>query len=163
ETSRGDHLTAEIGAMRRRVLVSFIFLIPLMYIAMGEMINLPMPAWLMGTENALIYAFTQFLLTLPIIYINRRYFQNGFKTLFRGSPNMDSLIAIGSAAAVIYGIFAIYRIGYGLGHGQVALVNQYSMDIYFETGGMILTLITLGKYLETRSKGRTSEAISKLL
>lgn len=163
ETSRGDHLTAEIGAMRRRVLVSFIFLIPLMYIAMGEMINLPMPAWLMGTENALIYAFTQFLLTLPIIYINRRYFQNGFKTLFRGSPNMDSLIAIGSAAAVIYGIFAIYRIGYGLGHGQVALVNQYSMDIYFETGGMILTLITLGKYLEARSKGRTSEAISKLL
>lgn len=159
----GELLKDEIREMRQRVFISFVFLIPLMYIAMGEMVGLPLPSWLTGLENALTYAFVQFLLTLPIVYINRKYYQNGFKTLLRGSPNMDSLIAIGSSAAVIYGIFAIFRIGYGLGHGRLDLVEQYSMDIYFETGGMILALITLGKYLEARSKGRTSEAISKLL
>lgn len=149
--------------LKTRVIVSFIFLIPLFYIAMGPMIYLPIPSWLTGHENALSFAFTQFLLTLPIIYINRKYYSVGFKTLIKGNPNMDSLIALGSGAALVYGIFAIYRIGHGLGHGNMDIVMSYSHDLYFESAGMILALITMGKYLEARSKGKTSEAISKML
>ncbi len=149
--------------LKIRVIVSFIFMIPLFYIAMGPMVNLPIPSWLTGHENAAIFAFTQFLLTLPIMYVNRKYYSVGFKTLFSGNPNMDSLIALGSGAAIVYGIFAIYRIGYGMGHGDMGMVVQYSHDLYFESAGMILALITLGKYLEARSKGKTSEAISKML
>jgi Cu+-exporting ATPase len=126
-----------------------------------------MPAWMMnylhGPENAIAYAMTQVLLLIPIVLLNQKYFTNGFKTLWHRSPNMDSLIAIGSMAAILYGIFAIYRIGYGLGHGDMAVVQQYSHDLYFESAGTILTLITVGKYLESRSKGRTSEAITKLI
>jgi Cu+-exporting ATPase len=162
-----DSVQDEINEMKKRVIISFIFLIPLMYLAMYHMIGLPVPGFMMaafhGAENGVVFAFTQFLLVLPIIYVNRKYFQVGFKTLFKGAPNMDSLIAIGSAAAIVYGIFAIYKIGYGLGQGDLATVDHYMMDIYFESAGTILTLITLGKYLETRSKGKTSEAISKLM
>ncbi len=107
--------------------------------------------------------FTQFLLCLPVVLVNRKYFVNGFKSLAKRSPNMDSLIAIGSSAAIIYGIFSIYKIGWGLGHGDMTMVHQYSMDLYFETSAMILALITLGKYLESRSKGKTSDAITKLV
>lgn len=149
--------------LKDRVIVSFVFLIPLFYIAMGPMVNLPVPIFLTGYENAISFAFTQLLLTLPIVYVNRKYYSIGFKTLFRANPNMDSLIALGSGAALVYGIFAIYRIGYGLGYGDMDLVTQYSHDLYFESAGMILALITMGKYLEARSKGRTSEAISKML
>lgn len=158
-----DTAKQEQKHMRIRLIVSFIFLIPLMYLSMGHMIGLPLPHIFHGTENAVTFAFTQLLLTLPIIYVNRKYYINGFKTLFRGAPNMDSLIAIGSAAAVIYGIYAIYHIGYGLGHGDTNAVHTYVMDLYFESAAMILTLITLGKYLEARSKGKTSEAIEKLV
>ena len=158
-----DPMAAEIANMKRRLIVSFVFLIPLFYISMGHMMGLPLPHFLHGTENALVFAFTQLLLTLPIAYVNRKFYQVGFKTLFKGTPNMDSLIAIGSAAAMIYGVVAIYMIGWGLGHGDTALVEQYSMDLYFESAGMILALITLGKFLETRSKGKTSEAITKLM
>lgn len=130
-------------------------------------LHIPTPALFMtlfhGNENALTFAFTQFLLTLPIIYVNRKYYQTGIKTLLHFSSNMDSLIAIGSGAALIYGIWAIFRIGYGLGHENDALVSQYAGDLYFESAGMILALITVGKYLETRSKGKTSEAIAKLM
>lgn len=157
--------------MKTRLIVSIVFMLLLMFVSMHHMIfmwlHMTPPAWLMnlfhGNENALTYAFTQFLLTLPIIYVNRKYYQTGFKTLFHLSPNMDSLIAIGSGAALVYGIFAIYRIGYGLGHGDAALVSRYASDLYFESAGMILALITVGKYLETRSKGKTSEAIEKLM
>ena len=114
-------------------------------------------------ENALAFGLTQLLLTLPILYINDTYYKVGFKTLWHRAPNMDSLIAVGSAAAVIYGIFAIYQIGYGLGHGDMELVERYHMDLYFESAGMILTLITLGKFLEKRSKGKTSQAINRLM
>ncbi len=117
----------------------------------------------MGHENAISFAFTQLLLTLPILYINDKYYKNGFRSLLHGGPNMDSLIAVGSIAAVIYGVFAIYQIGYGLGHGDMARVERYHMDLYFESAGMILTLITLGKFLETRSKGKTSQAITRLM
>jgi P-type Cu+ transporter len=154
---------AEMKAMKTRLIVSFLFLIPLLYLAMGNMLWLPLPGWAQGMENAAVFAFAQFLLTLPIVYVNRKYYQRGFKTLAHGSPNMDSLIAIGSAAALIYGVFAIFKISYGLGHHEMEVVDRYSMDLYFESAATILTLITLGKYLETRSKGRTSEAIAKLM
>ena len=150
-------------AVRRRLVVSFLFLIPLFYISMGHMMGAPLPHFFHGTAGALPFAFTQLLLCLPILMVNRSYFIIGFKALWRRSPNMDSLIAIGSAAAVVYGIFAIYRIGWGLGTGDMAAVERYSMDLYFESAGMILTLITLGKYLEARAKGKTSEAITRLM
>ena len=130
---------------------------------MGHMMGAPLPAFLVGHENAISFAFTQLLLTLPILYINDKYYKTGFRSLLHGGPNMDSLIAVGSIAAVVYGVFAIYQIGYGLGHGDMARVEQYHMDLYFESAGMILTLITLGKFLETRSKGKTSQAITRLM
>ena len=156
-------LDQELASMRRRLWVSIAFLVPLMYISMGHMMGLPLPGFFHGAANAVTLAFTQLLLTLPILYVNRKYYQVGFKTLLRGAPNMDSLIAIGSSAAVVYGLVAIYAIGWGLGHGDMQLVEQYSMDLYFESAGTIVTLITVGKYLEARSKGRTSDAISKLM
>ncbi|MEG1870034.1 MAG: cation transporter, partial [Oscillospiraceae bacterium] len=149
----------ELKDMKHRLWVSFAMIIPLMYISMGHMFGLPLPSFLHGTENAVTFAFSQFLLSLPVLYINRKYFQIGFKSLFKGSPNMDTLIAIGSSAATLYGIFAIYRIGFGLGHGNADIVMHYSMDLYFESAVMILTLITLGKFLETKSKGKTGEAL----
>ena len=153
----------ELGGMKRRFLVSLCFLVPLFYIAMGHMMGWPLPAFFHDSRNALAFAFIQFLLVLPIMYINDKYYRVGFKTLFHGAPNMDSLIAVGSAAAVIYGVAAIFQIGYGLGHGDMERVNHWAMDLYFESAGMILTLITLGKFLETRSKGKTSQAISRLM
>ena len=153
----------ELRQMKRRLMVSIAFLLPLFYISMGHMMGLPLPSFLTGGENALAFAFTQFLLVLPVMYVNRKYYIGGFKTLFHGSPNMDSLIAIGSAASVIYGVWAIYRIGYGLGHGDSALVHQYAMDLYFESASMILTLITVGKYMEAKSKGKTGDAIRQLI
>ena len=134
-----------------------------MYISMGHMFGAPLPNFLTGNENALSFALTQFLLTLPVVYVNRKYFQAGFKNLVKLHPNMDSLIAIGSSAALIYGVFAIYQIGIGLGYQDMETVHHYTMDLYFESSAMILALITLGKFLETKSKGKTSEAITKLL
>ena len=158
-----DGMARELASMKRRLIWSFVFLIPLFYISMGHMMGAPLPAFLTGVENAVAFGLTQLLLTLPIIYINDKYYRVGFKTLWHRAPNMDSLIAVGSAAAVIYGVFAIYQMGYGLGHGDWARVEQYHMDLYFESAGMILTLITVGKYLETRSRGKTSQAITRLM
>lgn len=158
-----DHIEEEMKEMNFRIIVSALFLVPLMYISMGHMMNWPLPDWLHGNANTISFAFTQFLLTLPILFVNRKYFIVGFGSLFQRRPNMDSLIALGSAAAVLYGIYAIYRIGYGLGHNEMDVVMHYSMDLYFESAGTILTLITLGKFLEAKSKGKTSAAISKLM
>ncbi len=160
-----------IRGMKHRLICSFAVLIPMMYISMHgmfhHMFGLPVPqfvsALLDGEQNAVINVLTQFLLLLPILYWNRNYFINGFRNLLHGAPNMDTLIALGSAASTVYGLFALYRIGYGLGHGQEAVVTHYLSDIYFESAGMIVTLITLGKYLEARSKGKTSSAIEKLM
>ena len=149
--------------MKMRWWVSLAFLIPLLYISMGHMFGLALPHLFHGVENALAFAFTQFLLTLPIAFINKKYFVNGFRTLFKAAPNMDSLIAIGSSAAIVYGVYAIYRIGFALGHADMATVEQFSHDLYFESGATILTLITLGKYLEAKSKSRTSDAITRLM
>ena len=153
----------ELSAMKHRLVWSFVFLIPLFYISMGHMMGAPLPKFLLGMENAVAFGLTQLLLTLPIMYLNDKYYKVGFKTLLHRAPNMDSLIAVGSAAAVVYGVFAIYQMGYGLGHGDLELTARYHMDLYFESAGMILTLITLGKFLETRSKGKTSQAITRLM
>lgn len=160
-----------IKSMKKRLIISIIFWIPLMFVAMHHMIfellNIQVPEIIRnlfdGPENSISFALTQILLLLPIMYVNRSYFISGFKKLLKRSPNMDSLVAIGSSAAIIYGIYAIYCIGYGLGHGNIDLVNRYRMDLYFESAGTILTLITVGKYLETKSKGKTGDAISKLI
>ena len=151
----------DLKNMRLRLIWSLVFLIPLFYLSMGHMMGWPIPAFFHGTENAMVYALTLFLLTVPTLIINQKYFRVGFKTLFHLSPNMDSLIAVGSAAAVVYGVAALYFIGWGLGHGDLAVVERYSMDLYFESAAMIVTLITVGKYLETRSKGKTGQAISR--
>ena len=156
-------LETQLTEMQHRLIVSFIFLIPLMYVSMGHMVGLPLPSFLSGHHNALSFAFTQFLLALPIAYVNRKFYSRGFGSLAHGAPNMDSLVAIGSTAAMVYGIFAIYRMSYGLGIGNLDLVAQYHENLYFESSVMILALITIGKYLETRSKGKTSEALTHLM
>ena len=149
--------------MKHRLVTSVVLLIPLMYVAMGPMMGLPAPSFLVGTENALISALTQLLITIPILFINRHFFQNGFKSLFHRAPNMDSLVAIGSGASLVYGIFAMFRMAYGFGHGDMALVHEYAHALYFESAAMILTLVTVGKYLEAKSKSKTSDALGKLV
>ena len=149
--------------MKFRLIVSLVCLVPLMYISMGHMWGWPFLSVFHGAENGITFALTQMLLTLPIMYVNRKYYITGFKTLFHGAPNMDSLIAIGSGAAFTYGIIAIYCIGYGLGHGDKEFAHSYMMNLYFESAAMILALITLGKFLESRAKGKTSQAIEKLI
>lgn len=159
----GNPVEEQMKNMKFRLIVSFVFLVPLMYVSMGHMVGLPLPGFLSGVENAVSFAFTQFLLCLPIIFVNRKYYIKGFQTLSHLAPNMDSLIAIGSTASLVYGIVAIYRMSYGLGSGDMELVHRYYHDLYFESAAMILALITVGKYLEARSKGKTSEALTKLL
>lgn len=160
----------EKDEMLHRLVYSFVFLFILMSISMSHMIaktGFPIPQWFQnifwGNENAITFAFAQFLIVLPILYLNRIYYIRGYKNLFHLSPNMDTLIAVGSSASMFYGIFALFRMSWGLGHGNMDLVGTYSMDLYFESAGMIVTLITLGKYLESRSKKKTSKAIEKLV
>lgn len=157
------HALEDARKMKQRLIWSFVFTIPLFYLAMGHMFGWPLPGFFLGADNAMTFAFTQFLLVIPVMLINSKYFRIGFRMLFRGAPNMDSLIAIGSAAAVVYGVYAIYKIGIGLGHGDMEMVHHLAMDLYFESAAMILSLITLGKFLEARAKGKTSEAIAKLV
>ena len=164
-------LKKESDGLKLRLVLSVVFWLLLMYVAMGHMIyewlHIPMPAWEMnylhGNENGMIFALLQVLILVPILLLNSKYFTNGFKMLFKKSPNMDSLIAIGSVAAVVYGVFAMFMIAYGLGHNDMALVETYRKDLYFESAGTIVTLITVGKYLEAKSKGKTGEAIQKLM
>ncbi len=153
----------ETNELKNRLIISFIFAIPLFYISMGHMLNWYLPHLFHGYSNAITFSFTQFLLALPIVFINIKYYKVGFKTLYKGSPNMDSLIAIGTSAAMIYGVFSIYKIAYGLGNNDIDIVIQYSHDLYFESAAIVLTLITLGKFLEARAKENTSEAINKLI
>lgn len=150
-------------SMKKRLIYSVVLLVPLMYIAMGSMLGLPVPGFFTGTQNALVSALAQLLLTVPIIFINRHFYQFGFKALFHGAPNMDSLVAIGSGAALVYGIFAMFRMAYGCGHGDMELVHEYAHALYFESAAMILTLVTVGKYLEARSKAKTSDTLDKLM
>lgn len=158
--NKGD---TELKEMKKRLVISMVFAVPLFYISMGHMFNWPLPDFLLGMENAVSFAFIQFLLLIPVVFVNIKYYKTGFKTLFQGSPNMDSLIALGSGAAIVYGIYAIFKIGYGFGHNDIMMVHHFAMDLYFESAAMILALITLGKYFEARAKGRTSDAIKKLM
>jgi Cu+-exporting ATPase len=161
----------DIAEMKHRLSWSIVFLIPTMFIAMHHMFHVYLginyPQWFLdifhGPENAIAFAFSQFLLVLPIMYLNRKYYVNGFRNLFAGAPNMDSLVGMGSMASALFGAFAIFRMGWGLGHGDMALVAEYSSNLYFESAGMIVTLITVGKYLEARAKGETSKALEALM
>ena len=150
-------------AIRTRLWVSIVFLVLLMYVSMGHMLGLPLPGFLHGTQNALPFAFLQFLLTLPVLYVNRKFYFNGFRALAHRAPNMDSLVAVGSAAAMLYGVIAIFMIGAALGRGDWDTVERYRTNLYFESAAMILTLVTVGKFFEERSKGKTGAAIAKLL
>lgn len=161
-SDRAKKRSEETRAMRIRLSVSLVFMVLLMYVAMGHMFGAPLPFFLTGTRNAVSYALLQLLLCLPIIYVNRAYYVNGFKRLFKLSPNMDTLIAVGSSASLVYGIVALFRMSYGLGAGDYALVERYLHDLYFESAGMILALVTVGKYLESLSKKRTGDALDKL-
>lgn len=158
-----DLASQEAKTMKIRLIVSLIFTVPIFYISMGHMMGWPLPGFLLGNENSMIFAFTQFLLLIPVVFVNFKFYRIGFKTLIARAPNMDSLIAIGSSAAILYGIYAIYKIAYGLGHGDLTMAHHFAMDIYFESAAMILTLITLGKFFEARAKNKTSDAISKLM
>ena len=157
-------------AMRSRLLTSILFLLPTMYLAMSPMLamwGVPYAAgfqevfW--GAENALTFALAQFMLVLPIMYVNRPYYVNGFRNLLHGAPNMDTLVGIGSMASALFGVFAMFRMSWGLGHGDLALAAEYSTNLYFESAGMIVTLITVGKYLEARAKGQTTGALKALM
>ena len=168
----GDTDAAEkaIRAMRVRLITSILFLLPTMYIAMNPMLagwGVPYPAGFMdvfrGAENALTFALAQFVLVLPIMYVNRAYYENGFRNLLRGAPNMDSLVGIGSMASAIFGVFAMFCMSWGLGHGDPVLVAEYGTNLYFESAGMIVTLITVGKFLEARAKGQTTGALRALM
>ncbi len=149
--------------VKHRIIGSAVFLLILMYFTMGHMVGLPLPHVFHGRENALVFALLQFFLTLPVVYWNRSYFSRGLRALWHRSPNMDSLIAVGSGAALVYGVVALFRMAWALGNGVWDLVEYYRENLYFESAAMILTLITLGKYLETRAKGKTSDAIRQLM
>lgn len=161
--SRQDQAVNNQKQMKRRLISSVILLVPLMYIAMGAMMGLPVPWFLVGMENSLVNALAQLILTVPVLFINRHFFQTGFKALWHRAPNMDSLVAIGSGASLVYGLFAMFRLAYGFGHGDIEVVHQYAHALYFESSAMILTLVTVGKYLEAKSKSKTGDALSKLV
>lgn len=162
---KADASTPDTGLkdMKIRIIGSAVFLIILMYFTMGHMVGLPVPGWYHGLENAVVAGLLQFFLTLPAVYLNRSYYKRGLKALVNRAPNMDSLIAVGSGAALIYGVAALFRMAYGSGHGDWETVKLYSENLYFESAAMILTLITLGKFLEARAKGKTGDAIRQLM
>ena len=153
----------EAKKMKHRLGWSIVFLIVLMYVSMGHMLGWPLPGILLGHENMMIFALTQLFLTLPIMYLNRKYYENGFKSLFHGAPNMDTLVAMGSTAAFVYSVSRLYVMGYAMGRGETDMAHMAAMNLYFESAAMILTLVTIGKYMESRSKSRTSDAITKLV
>ncbi|MBR5514873.1 MAG: heavy metal translocating P-type ATPase [Clostridia bacterium] len=163
ESDKSDSTKAEQKNMLKRFLVSVLLILPLMYVSMGHMLHLPMPSFFTGTQNALAGAITQMLISTAVIFINRKFFVLGSKALIKCSPNMDTLVMIGSGASYIYGIIVIYRMVYALGNGDMEAVAVHSHDLYFESAAMILTLVTLGKYLEARSKAKTTSAIDKLM
>ncbi len=153
----------EIRAQKHRLIASGVFTVLLFYLCMGHMFHWPLPSCFLGDRNLFTLALTQFFLLLPILYLNFHYFTNGFTRLFKGSPNMDSLIALGSAAATVYGSVQLFRLGYAISDADFHMGHMIAMDLYFESAGMILTLISLGKFLEARAKAKTSDAIGALV
>ena len=163
ETKENDIKEAEEENTKFRLKVSFFFMALLMYIAMGPMVGLPIPRFLEGSEGAINFAFVQFLLAIPVIFVNRKFFISGFKSLVNRNPNMDALVSLGSASALVYGIFVIMRMAHAAGISDFETIDYYRHNLYFESSAMILTLITLGKYFEARSKGETKSSLKKLM
>lgn len=163
ENALQKKVAEDAKAMKHRLGWSIGFLVVLMYVSMGHMLSFPLPSILLGAENIMVFALTQFCLTLPVVYLNRKYYQNGFKALYNKAPNMDTLVAIGSTAAGVYSVSQLFVIAYALGHGNLELAHDSGMNLYFEAAAMILTLVTIGKYMESRSKSHTSDAITKLI
>ncbi|MCD8341811.1 MAG: heavy metal translocating P-type ATPase [Clostridiales bacterium] len=162
--ARKEEMNKELRWMKTRLIISVCFLVPLFYVCMGHMFGAPLPGFLTGVENSMTYALLQFVLVLPILYVNDKYFKVGFPALFRRAPNMDSLVALGAAASLLYSLYSMFVIGWALGHGDMELAEEYHMNhLYLESVGMILTLVTVGKFLETRSKGKTSQAMERLM
>lgn len=153
----------ERKAIFRRLIISLIFMVPLFYISMGHMFGWPLPSFFLGPENAMVWALTLFVLLIPILCVNFKFFRVGFRALIYASPNMDSLIALGSGASTLYGLYALFQMAFYAGHGNLEQVHGYAMNLYFESAAMILTLITLGKYFEARAKGKTTDSISQLM
>lgn len=153
----------EAHTVKRRLIVSMVFTVPLFYLSMGHMFSWPLPGFFLGEQNVMVFALTQLLLLIPVLFVNFKFFRVGFKALAHRAPNMDSLIALGATAATVYGIYALYRIAYALGSGDVHGAHTAAMDLYFESAAMILALITLGKFFEARAKGRTTDAIASLM
>ncbi len=147
--------------MKIRIISSAALVVLLMYFTMGHMVGLPVPGWY--HDNAMVAALLQFFLTLPVVYLNRVYYSRGFKALWHRAPNMDSLIAVGSGAALVYGVAVLFLMAGAMGNGDAEAVKAYSHSLYFESAAMILTLVTFGKFLETRAKGKTGDAIQKLM
>lgn len=154
---------AEQKSMLHRLIASLVFTVPLFYISMGDMFGWPLPGVLTGMENMMVYGLTLFVLLVPVVFINFKFFRVGFRALVNRAPNMDSLIALGSGAATVYGIYALFNMAFFMGHSDMAAAHHFAMNIYFESAAMILTLITLGKYLEARAKGKTTSSLSKLM
>lgn len=154
---------AEQKSMLHRLIASLVFTVPLFYISMGDMFGWPLPSALTGMENMMVYGLTLFVLLVPVVFINFKFFRVGFRALVNRAPNMDSLIALGSGAATVYGIYALFNMAFFMGHSDMAAAHHFAMNLYFESAAMILTLITLGKYLEARAKGKTTSSLSKLM
>lgn len=157
-------LEATASAMRTRLIISIIFLIPLFYIGMGHMLGWPLPSIFTDHIHSMTLALTELVLLIPIVYVNDAYFINGFKSLVHGAPTMDALIAVGATASIVWSLYAMFIMADQLATGQVHEAMMTSMDnLYFESAGTILSLVTVGKYLETRSKSKTGGAIEALI
>ena len=154
---------AERKSVLQRLIISLVFTVPLFYISMGDMFGWPLPSVLTGMENMMVHGLVLFMLLVPVIFVNFKFFRVGMKSLLHGSPNMDSLIALGSGAATLYGMYALLCMAFYVGHGDLETTHRYAMNLYFESAGMILTLITLGKFLEARAKGKTTDSLSQLM
>lgn len=161
--SKQNAAAQEAARVKLRLIVSFCFTVPLFYLSMGHMFGWPLPDCFLGDQNLMVFALTQFLLLLPVVFVNFKFFRVGFKTLAHKAPTMDTLIALGSGASTLYGIAALYRMAAALGAGDTMAAHHASMDLYFESAAMILTLITLGKFFEARAKGKTTDAITSLM
>ena len=157
-------LEAAASAMRTRLIISIIFLIPLFYIGMGHMLGWPLPGVFTDHTHSMTLALTELVLLIPIVYVNDAYFINGFKSLAHGAPTMDALIAVGATASIAWSLYAMFIMADQLAAGQVHEAMMTGMDnLYFESAGTILSLVTVGKYLETRSKSKTGGAIEALI
>ena len=164
ESENAELEDTETPKLKKRLIASLCFLVPLMYVSMGHMIGLPLPSFMEGHgSGAMVFALVQLALTLPVCWINRAFFISGWKGIKSRAPGMDALVSMGAGAALLYGLYAIVMIGIGLKNDDMELIMQYRHDLYFESAATILTLITVGKTLEAYSKGKTTDALKSLM